>query len=266
MGDSNYSNKEVLQPSKKTFMIDLSQPGPSHEHPDQTVSSTSKTHVVNLMHLKDMFPDLSLDVLSNCLSDKGSLPKAALSLSGNITDDVTSDNDSDLGPVLEVTLKSLIDKLQTNFSGDREKLKVDEEDLFNDAVTYYKEPAFDPKMRLRVMYKGQPAADTGVVTRQCYSQLLNYVLEMFFVGEVSKIPIYNADIVPSGMMKLIGVVIVHNVLQGGPGFPVFSMLIYRYLVTSNIDEAMQHLTVQECSLAVQRFIQKVQLLVLYTLF
>ena len=85
------------QPSKKTFMIDLSQPGPSHEHPDQTVSSTSKTHVVNLMHLKDMFPDLSLDVLSNCLSDKGSLPKAALSLSGNITDDVTSDNDSDLG-------------------------------------------------------------------------------------------------------------------------------------------------------------------------
>ena len=52
--------------------------------------------------------------------------------------------------------------LQKNFSSDqREKLKIDEEDLLNDAMVYYKDQDFDPRKKLRIVYSGQPAADTG---------------------------------------------------------------------------------------------------------
>ena len=52
--------------------------------------------------------------------------------------------------------------LEKNFSSDqREKLMIDQEDLLNDAMAYYKDQDFDPRKKLRILYSGQPAADTG---------------------------------------------------------------------------------------------------------
>ena len=52
--------------------------------------------------------------------------------------------------------------LEKNFSSDqREKLKIDEEDLLNDAMAYYKDQDFDPRKKLRFLYSGQPPSDTG---------------------------------------------------------------------------------------------------------
>lgn len=54
-------------------------------------------------------------------------------------------------------------------STQKEKIRVDEEDILNDAMAYFKDPSFDPTRRLRVLYTGQPAVDTGGVTRHFFS-------------------------------------------------------------------------------------------------
>jgi len=151
----------------------------------------------------------------------------------------------------------VLKELQKGLSTQKEKLKVDEEDLFNDAMAYYKDPSFDPTKRLRVLYTGQPAVDTGGVTRHFFSQLLQVISQMFFQGTNYKSPIYNADIVASGMMKYIGTIIVHSILQGGPDFPVFSPSVYRYLATGDVDTAMDSLNYGDCSEPVKNFIDKV---------
>ena len=61
---------------------------------------------------------------------------------------------------IEPNLRSELQNLEKNFSqGQREKLKIDE-DIMNDAMAYYKDKDFDPREKLRILYKEQ-AADTG---------------------------------------------------------------------------------------------------------
>lgn len=80
---------------------------------------------------------------------------------------------------------------------------------------------------------------------------------MFFHGSTYKSPVYNASVVASGMMKYIGTIIVHSILQDGPGFPVFSPSVYRYLATGDIDTAMGIMNYGDCSQEVKVFIDKV---------
>ena len=89
---------------------------------------------------------------------------------------IIDDSDSDLEESAYVSkdhqsLKSVLESLRKNLSNEREKLKVDEDDLLNDAMSYYKDAEFDPRKRLRVVMNNQPAADTGGVTRQFFTQL-----------------------------------------------------------------------------------------------
>ena len=83
------------------------------------------------------------------------------------------------------------------------------------------------------------------------------ITNTFFQGEEYRSPIYNSDTAASGLMKLVGTIIVHSILQGGPGLPVFSPGIYYYLAKGNAEEAMENLTVIDCSLEMRDFISKV---------
>jgi len=115
----------------------------------------------------EMFPDSSRENISSCLDVHGTVATAALSLSATLSND-SYDSDSDLAePAFQprpVSLPSLLEELKGGMSDDREKLKVDQEDLLNDVIAYYKDPNFEPKKKLRVIYNKQPAADTGGVT------------------------------------------------------------------------------------------------------
>ena len=62
------------------------------------------------------------------------------------------------------------------------KLKIDEEDLLEDAMVYYKAEEFDPTKRLTIVYSGQSPADTEGVVRQFYTRLLCAVSKQFFPG------------------------------------------------------------------------------------
>ena len=173
----------------------------------------------------------------------GNICAAALSLSSTVPeaheDDVSSDDDSLLQPTFSPSeskidsLKSLLNELGKNMSQEKVKVTIEEEDILNDALTYYKSPAFDAKKKLRIRFKGQPAVDTGGVTREFFTKLFQVICEMFFQGGKYKIPVYSADIVASGLMRYFGTMIVHSILQGGPGFPVFSPSAYCYIATGN---------------------------------
>ena len=207
--------------------------------------------------LCEMFPEKSSDILHQALASHGTVSRAALYLSSAQSDIVLQASSLLSKEEVPVSLQSILKELQKGMSAEKEKLKIDEEDILSDAMSYYKDINFDAKKRLRVLYKGQPAVDTGGVTRQFFTQLLNVISEMFFHGSDYKSPVYNADIVASGTMKYFGTIIVHSMLQGGPGFPVFSPAVYRYLATGDIDVAMETVTFRDCSESMKHFIGKV---------
>ena len=95
----------------------------------------------------------------------------ALSLSSNVPeDDFKRDDDSLLLPSFPPSkdkidsLQSLLKEVGKNMSQEGVKLKL-EEDILNYASAHYKRPEFDVK-KLRNQFKGQPAVDTGGVTRE----------------------------------------------------------------------------------------------------
>ena len=96
----------------------------------------------------------------------------ALSLSSNVPeDDFRRDDDSLLLPSFPPSkdkidsLQSLLKELGKNMSQERVKVKI-EEDIMNYASAQNKRPEFDVKKKLRNQFKGQPAVDTGGVTRE----------------------------------------------------------------------------------------------------
>ena len=122
-----------------------------------------------------MFPNKDDNVLCHALEVHRTVDKAALSLSANTNEQLFSISDDDGDDEIlihavsslpeEATLDSILKDLEKGLSKEKEKLKVEEEDLFNDAMSYYKDPSFDERKPLRVIYKGQPAVDTGGVAK-----------------------------------------------------------------------------------------------------
>lgn len=169
---------------------------------------------------KEIFPETKEEVLKLAYDCSNSLEEAASLLA-----------DRSSSPELESQSDAF----------DRKKLRVDEEDLVADAVAFYKGPDFDPKAGVRGVYSGQPASDTGGVSRHFFSDLLHRLSQIYISGESRKVPLYNTDILISGLMKIIGTIIVRSVLHGGPGFPFFSSALYWYLATGSVGSAIQQL-------------------------
>ncbi|XP_068752902.1 uncharacterized protein [Montipora capricornis] len=153
---------------------DISLPGPSRRPTQQE----------NLEQLREMFPNKNSNDLMQAIRFHGNVCAAALSLSSTVPeaheDDVSSDDDRLLQPTFSPSeskidsLKSLLKELGKNMSEEKVKVTIEEEDILNDALTYYKSPAFDAKKKLRIRFKGQPAEDTGGVTREFFTKLFQY--------------------------------------------------------------------------------------------
>ena len=152
---------------------------------------------------------------------------------------------------------SLLKELEKGLNQEKQKLKVDEDDILNDATSYYKQLDFNLKKRLQIQYRCQPAVDTGRVTRQFFTKLLEVVCDKFFSGSVYKSPIYSPDIAPSGIMRHLGTVFCAQYFTWWTGFPVFSPCVYSYLATGDVDVAMATANYGDCSEPIQHFITTV---------
>lgn len=83
------------------------------------------------------------------------------------------------------------------------------------------------------------------------------ISQQFFEGDLYKTPAYQCGKVGGGLMKLLGKIVVHSILQGGPGLPIFSPVIFNYLCKGNVEEMVASVTLQDCSLQMQDLINQV---------
>ena len=233
---------------------------PDSPKPGCSFDIDQPTSSMQLNQLREIFPETNDSVLENALSVHTTVEKAAIALSRGCTTIYDSDSDLEESAYVskshDMTLKSVLESLKKNLSNEREKLKVDEDDLLNDAMSYYKDAEFNPRKKLRVVMNNQPAADTGGVTRQFFTQLIKLLTDELFSGDMYKSPIYNPKLVATGLMKLFGKIIVHSILQGGPGLPILSPPVFYYIATGDSEKAMEMVTINECSLRIQNYIQK----------
>ena len=126
-----------------------------------------------------------------------------------------------------------------------EKLKVDEEDLIDGFfLHYYKSPEFDPSIAVKVRMKGESAGDTGGVLRQTFTDVFTQIASgvpcmHLFRGSDSRLtPICSTEHVLTGVFEVLGKMIAHSLIQGGPVFLFLNPSIYWYIATGDLSEAV----------------------------
>lgn len=189
--------------------------------------------------LQEMLPTSSAEAIAETLSRCG----------GDINSTLDSLLNKECGQEEESSevksLSEILQKLNNKMKSRPAKLTIDQDDLFNDAIAFYKNAAFDPETPLRITFSDQPAIDGGGVLRQFFTDLFSCFIEgkhvSLFLGECDrKCPTHSPQVVFSGIIEIVGIIIAHSLAQGGPGFPFLSLPCYYYLATGDVISAMAY--------------------------
>ena len=146
------------------------------------------------------------------------------------------------------TLGTTLDRMASKLNGTVLRVTIDEDNLLMQALQIYKNSTFDPSRPLSITFDKQPAVDTGGPKREFYTQLFysiatsdGSVLPVMFEGEEGRLlPSYNSSVVYSGMMRVVGKIIAHSIVQCGVGFPYLSPVCYWYLITGDVSKAISY--------------------------
>ena len=94
--------------------------------------------------------------------------------------------------------------------------------------------------------RGEPAIDTegGGVLRQAFTDVFHEIASgesylRLFTGHSQRLTtIYSSEHVLPGVFEVLGKLITHSLVQGGPGFPFLAPAIYWYVATGDLSEAV----------------------------
>ncbi|KAK2564475.1 G2/M phase-specific E3 ubiquitin-protein ligase [Acropora cervicornis] len=75
---------------------------------------------------------------------------------------------------------------------------------------------------------------------ECDNELLHHAWESKSGAEGRLMPSYNSSVVYTGMMKIMGKIIAHSIVQCGVGFPYLSLVCYWYLITGDVSKAISY--------------------------
>ena len=53
-------------------------------------------------------------------------------------------------------------------------------------------------------------------------------------------PVYSASLVFSGLIKILGKMLAHSIVQCGVGMPVFSPVLYWYMITGDVSRSLSY--------------------------
>ena len=99
--------------------------------PEPSVLETDKSNLIQLM---DIFPEKGRDELVHALRIYGTISRTALSLSSSTVHNIDDSHNDDLAqPTFAPTLMSLLKELEKGLNQEKEKLKVDEDDILQAA-------------------------------------------------------------------------------------------------------------------------------------
>ena len=145
------------------------------------------------------------------------------------------------------SIKDALAVQHSKFKRDKETLKVSPNEVFEDILAHFKSSTFDPLSTLRIRYDGQPAADTGGVLHQCFSDAFQRFSEKWFTETgtpYSRAPLFRSDILLSKIFMYLSRMIAYSVLQYGLGFPLFSRAVYEYICSGSISNSLPFLTIE----------------------
>ena len=143
-----------------------------------------------------MLPNSSVETIANTLSSCGG--------------EINSTLDNLLSKESEVkSLPEVLQKLKAQMKSRRAKLTVDQDDIFNDAIAFYKDSAFDPEVPLRITFMNQPAVDGGGLLRHFFTDLYSCFTQgkpvPLFLGEFGRMcPTHSPQVVFSGLIEIVG--------------------------------------------------------------
>lgn len=131
-----------------------------------------------------------------------------------------------------------------------QRISVSRDLLLTDSIRFFKKREFDFTSPVRVVFEGEPAVDGGGPRREYFTLLLQALISpsspiRLFEGRDSFIlPMHNMDAIRAGMFKVAGRMITTSVINGGPGFPFLSPVLYKYLTspTGEIDNVLTEIT------------------------
>ena len=140
------------------------------------------------------------------------------------------------------------------------KLRIEEEDILEDALAFYKAVSFDSTRPLRLSLAEQPAIDTGGIRQQFFNDLFECFafkdpFSMFSGERCHLRPHHSPELLP--LFKLLGIMIAHSLTQGGPGFPYFAPCVYWYLVTNSEELALSYVSSNDLCVPVKEITDQV---------
>ena len=155
----------------------------------------------------------------------------------------------------------LIAEMSKRLDGSCVTLTVSQDSVLNDAIAYYKKPSLNMSNPIMVKYRDMPAMDAGGPSRQFYCDVLSRMKEDLNILEGPPkrlIPVYSSSVLASDMLKILGRIIVHSLLQEGPGFPFLNPFVFWYLVSDSADVAVNYVLVSDLQTPVAEMINKVK--------
>ena len=166
--------------------------------------------------LQEMFPNIPKSVIRTMRVDDN--------LSVELIIDCLVESN---GPKLPLILKEHAEKVMDL---DDNVIHVTRSCVYNKAMIYYKSAVNNPselKKPITVIFSGEEGADLGALRNEFLIETFRKVREDWFEGQ-------NERLVPKiewgfeDKYKLVGAMIAHSVLQGGPGFACIHPAIYIY--------------------------------------
>ncbi|XP_028412494.1 uncharacterized protein LOC114535330 [Dendronephthya gigantea] len=194
-----------------------------------STSSVEQSIDLRIATLGTLFPTAKQSDVIDAVMNYDSLDSAAEHLSVLTSEDMGACNVNLTGAD---TLKTLA--LKMNPYSTAEKVKVDREDLVMDVFHHYKDPNFNPSVPIKFQIRGEPAVDAGGVLRQIYESVFLKIVKgegcngvQMFQGPFERVlPTYRSSTILSGTFEILGKVIAHSLVQGGPGFPYLCPTLY----------------------------------------
>lgn len=146
-------------------------------------------------------------------------------------------------------LSVLIAVLATNLDGNTKYIKISScSESFSAAIAYFKGPEYNARRPLAI--QAGLAIDAGGPLRQFLQDVFDVAmsgdcLKLFDGNPHRVVPVNSSMTMMSGALEIVGKMIVHSIIQGGPSFPCLSPAIYWFIVTGSLDSAMQHATIND---------------------
>lgn len=201
----------------------MPQPGPSGQTPRETAESHDM-----LSQLKVIFPDKEVALLEEAVTAAESLNEAVDTILGR-----------------SMTLADLLEKFKTTHMVSEEiHLQIRRDHIWRDALQFYKVARADKSRlfkELKVEFLGEDGIDCGALKLEFLQLCLEEAMKNTF-EEVNgvKIPKKSAG----GLLtyKIVGLMIAHSVIQGGPGISCLPQWCYKYMVSRDFNAAAEYLS------------------------